>query len=156
MGNSSGVILPRAILGQIGLGNGAVMKVSVEGERVVLTRSAAIPARAGLKMPPQSLRRATCKRKSGLPAQSRLTQPKLVRRGEVWLAALDPTVGAEIQKTRPCLIVSPDELNKVLATLIVAPLTTGSHPARFRVPVRFRGRDGLILPDQIRTIARQR
>jgi mRNA interferase MazF len=79
-----------------------------------------------------------------------------VKRGEVWLVPLDPTVGSEIQKTRPCLIVSPDELNRLLPTLIVAPLTTGSHPARFRVPVRFRGRDGLILTDQIRTIARQR
>jgi mRNA interferase MazF len=79
-----------------------------------------------------------------------------VKRGEVWLVPLDPTVGSEIQKTRPCLIVSPDELNRLLPTLIVAPLTTGSHPARFRVPVRFRGRDGLILADQIRTIARQR
>ena len=79
-----------------------------------------------------------------------------MKRGEVWLVPLDPTVGSEIQKTRPCLIVSPDELNRLLPTLIVAPLTTGSHPARFRVPVRFRGRDGLILTDQIRTIARQR
>ncbi len=79
-----------------------------------------------------------------------------MKRGEVWLVPLDPTTGSEIQKTRPCLIVSPDELNLVLPTLIIAPLTTGSHPARFRIPVRFRGREGLILPDQIRTVARQR
>jgi mRNA interferase MazF len=80
----------------------------------------------------------------------------VVKRGEVWLAALDPTVGSEIQKTRPCLIVSPDELNAGLRTAIVAPMTTGSHPAPFRVPVRFKGKDGLILPDQMRTIDKTR
>ncbi|MDB5713403.1 MAG: growth inhibitor PemK [Sphingomonadales bacterium] len=80
----------------------------------------------------------------------------MVKRGEVWLAALDPTVGSEIQKTRPCLIVSPDELNAGLRTAIIAPMTTGSHPAPFRVPVRFKGKDGLILPDQMRTIDKAR
>lgn len=80
----------------------------------------------------------------------------MVKRGEVWLAALDPTIGSEIQKTRPCLIVSPDELNAHLRTMIVAPLTTGSRPAPFRVSVRFRGKEGLILPDQLRTIDRAR
>jgi len=80
----------------------------------------------------------------------------MVKRGEVWLAALDPTVGHEIRKTRPCLIVSPDELNGRLSTVIVAPLTTGSRPAPFRAPVRFKGKEGLILPDQMRTIARAR
>lgn len=69
---------------------------------------------------------------------------------------LDPTVGSEIQKTRPCLVVSPDELNGVLRRTIVAPLTSGSHPAPFRVPVLFRGRSGLILLDQIRTVDRKR
>ena len=80
----------------------------------------------------------------------------MVKRGDVWLAALDPTVGSEIQKTRPCLIVSPDELNAHLRTAIVAPLTTGSRPAPFRVPVRFQGKDGLILPDQMRTLDKRR
>lgn len=79
-----------------------------------------------------------------------------MKRGEVWLCTLDPTVGREIQKTRPCLIVSPDELNRRSPTIIVASLTSGSHPMRFRVPVRFRNNDGLILPDQIRTLDRQR
>lgn len=79
-----------------------------------------------------------------------------MKRGEVWLCALDPTVGQEIQKTRPCLIVSPDELNSRAATVIVAPLTSGSHPARFRVATRFRGTDGLILPDQLRTLDKRR
>ena len=79
-----------------------------------------------------------------------------MKRGEVWLAALDPTVGSEIQKTRPCLVVSPDEMNAHLRTAIVAPMTTGSRPAPFRVPVNFKGKQGLILPDQMRTIDKAR
>jgi len=79
-----------------------------------------------------------------------------VRRGDVWLAALDPTIGSEIQKTRPCLVVSPDELNAHLRTVIVAPMTTGSRPAPFRVPVSFKGKTGLVLPDQMRTLDRAR
>ena len=80
----------------------------------------------------------------------------MVKRGEVWLVALDPTVGSEIQKTRPCVIVSPDELNASLRTVIVVPMTTGSRPAAFRVAVRFKGKDGLALPDQVRTVDRGR
>jgi mRNA interferase MazF len=80
----------------------------------------------------------------------------MVKRGEVWLAALDPTIGSEIQKTRPCVVISPPELHDHLRTLIVAPMTTGSRPARFRVPVTFQGKSGLILVDQIRTIDKQR
>ena len=80
----------------------------------------------------------------------------MVKRGDVWLCALDPTVGSEIQKTRPCVIVSPDELNGRLRTVIVAPMTTGSRPAPFRVAVTFQGKDGLILPDQLRTVDRER
>ena len=80
----------------------------------------------------------------------------MVKRGEVWLCALDPTIGSEIQKTRPCVIVSPDELNDRLRTVIVAPMTTGSRPAPFRVAVTFQERAGLILPDQIRTVDRSR
>ncbi len=79
-----------------------------------------------------------------------------MKRGEVWLVALDPTVGSEIQKTRPCLIISPDELNAHLRTVIVAPMTTGSRPAPFRVPVAFKGKSGLILPDQMRTVDKAR
>jgi mRNA interferase MazF len=80
----------------------------------------------------------------------------MVRRGEVWLAALDPTVGSEIRKTRPCLIVSPDALNEHLRTTVALPMTTGSRPAPFRVPVRFQGKEGLILAEQLRTIDRRR
>ena len=76
--------------------------------------------------------------------------------GEVWLVGLDPTVGTEIQKTRPCLIISPNEMNGILRRTIVAPITSGSHPAPFRAPVSFRQRSGLILLDQIRTVDRKR
>jgi mRNA interferase MazF len=79
-----------------------------------------------------------------------------VKRGDIWLVTLDPTVGTEIQKTRPCVIVSPDELNGILRRVIVAPMTGGSHPASFRVPTTFKGKTGLILLDQIRTVDRRR
>ena len=79
-----------------------------------------------------------------------------MRRGEVWLVAMDPTVGTEIQKARPCVIISPNEMNGILRRTIVAPITGGSHPAPFRTPVNFRQRPGLILLDQIRTVDRQR
>ena len=79
-----------------------------------------------------------------------------IRRGEVFLVNLDPTQGGEIQKTRPCLIVSPDELNAHLRTFVVAPLTTGGHHYPFRVPCRFKGRDGFVVLDQIRTVDRER
>ena len=75
-----------------------------------------------------------------------------VARGDIWLVSLDPTVGSEIQKTRPCVIVSPAEIHDHLRTVIVAPMTTGSHPAPFRVPLSFEGKKGLILGDQIRTL----
>ena len=70
-----------------------------------------------------------------------------VRRGDVFLVDLDPTLGDEIQKTRPCVVVSPDELNVHLRTFIVAPLTTGSHRYPFRVPLRFQGKSGHIVLD---------
>ena len=80
----------------------------------------------------------------------------MVKRGEVWLAVLDPTVGREIRKTRPCLVVSPDELNRHLATALVAPLTTGSRPTPYRVPINFQGKAGLVLSDQMRSLDRAR
>jgi mRNA interferase MazF len=80
----------------------------------------------------------------------------VVKRGEIWLATLDPTVGSEIQKTRPCLIVSPPEMHDHLRTAIVAPLTTGSRPAGFRVALTFKGKRGLVLLDQIRAMDKQR
>jgi mRNA interferase MazF len=76
----------------------------------------------------------------------------LPKRGEVYLVSLDPTQGREIKKTRPCVIVSPDELNSNLATYIVAPMTTGGHPYPFRIPCRFQSKDGFIVIDQLRTV----
>lgn len=78
------------------------------------------------------------------------------RRGEVHLVSLDPTRGGEIRKTRPCLIVSPDELNEHLGTYIVAPMTTGGHPYPFRVACRFAKRNGYVVLDQLRTVDRSR
>ena len=78
-----------------------------------------------------------------------------VRRGDVFVVSLDPTRGGEIQKARPCVIVSPDELNVYLQTFIVAPLTTGGHLYPFRVPCRFGGRAGYVVIDQIRTVDRE-
>jgi len=79
-----------------------------------------------------------------------------IHRGDIVLVKLDPTRGTEIQKTRPCVVVSPDELNAHLTTLIVAPITTGSHSYPFRVQCRFKGKLGHIVLDQIRTIDHQR
>jgi mRNA interferase MazF len=79
-----------------------------------------------------------------------------VQRGEVWLAALDPTIGAEIQKTRPCVVVSPPEMHDFLRIVTIAPMTTGSRPAPYRITLRFRGKDGLILLDQLRTLDKLR
>jgi mRNA interferase MazF len=79
-----------------------------------------------------------------------------ITRGQVWLAALDPTTGSEIQKTRPCLIVSPPEMNDALPTVIAAPMMTGNRLAPSRVPVHFRGRSGLILLEQVRALDKRR
>ncbi len=79
-----------------------------------------------------------------------------VCRGDVFQVSLDPTQGGEIQKTRPCVVVSPDELNAHLRTFIVAPLTTGGHRYPFRVTCRFKGREGHVVIDQIRTVDRER
>lgn len=78
------------------------------------------------------------------------------RRGEVFLVALDPTRGSEIRKTRPCVVVSPDELNGHLRTVIVAPLTTGGQTYPFRIPCRFANRSGQVVVDQLRTVDRER
>ncbi len=80
----------------------------------------------------------------------------VVKRGEIWLVALNPTVGSEIRKTRPCVIISPAEMHDYLRTVIVAPMTTASRPAPFRIPVSFESKKGLILLDQIRTIDKSR
>jgi mRNA interferase MazF len=79
-----------------------------------------------------------------------------VRRGEVFVVDLKPTRGGEIRKTRPCVVVSPDELNAHLRTFIIAPMATGGHPYPFRIPCRFAGKAGYVVLDQIRTVDRER
>jgi len=79
-----------------------------------------------------------------------------IQRFDVFLRRLDPTEGREIQKTRPCLIVSPDEMNRHVGTVIVAPMTTKGRSYPSRVPVRFDGRQGWIVLDQLRTVDRAR
>jgi len=79
-----------------------------------------------------------------------------VSRGDIFLVTLNPNRGSEIRKTRPCVIVSPDELNSHLCTFIVAPLTTGVHPYPFRVRCTFDGKDGHVVADQLRAVDRER
>jgi mRNA interferase MazF len=79
-----------------------------------------------------------------------------INRFEVYLINLDPTVGSEIKKTRPCLVVSPDEMNHNIRTVIVAPLTTKGQSYPTRVPCRFKGKDGQVVLDQIRAVDRSR
>jgi mRNA interferase MazF len=76
----------------------------------------------------------------------------VIQRFDVFLVNLDPTVGTEIQKTRPCVILSPDEMNRHIATVIVAPMTTKGHPYPSRVFCKFEGKEGQIVLDQIRTV----
>src|SRR3954453_21491482 len=80
----------------------------------------------------------------------------MVNRGEVWLARLDPTEGREIQKTRPCVVVSPPEIHDFLDVVIVAPMTTASGAAPFRIELLFNRKQNRILLDQIRTIDKRR
>ena len=80
----------------------------------------------------------------------------VVKRFEVYLVNLDPTIGSEIQKTRPCLIISPDEMNSTIATVIVAPMTTTGRDYPSRVNCQFEGKAGQIVLDQIRTVDKSR
>jgi mRNA interferase MazF len=80
----------------------------------------------------------------------------VVRRFDVHLINLDPTVGSEIQKTRPCLVVSPDEMNQSVRTVIVAPMSTQGRAFPSRVACRFKGKDGRVVLDQLRTVDRMR
>ena len=79
-----------------------------------------------------------------------------VARFDVILVRLDPTVGSEIRKTRPCVVISPNEMNQALHTLVVAPMTTRGRPYSWRVPLTFADRAGRIALDQMRTIDEQR
>jgi mRNA interferase MazF len=80
----------------------------------------------------------------------------VAKRFEVHLVNLDPPIGREIKKTRPCLIISPDEMNQHIATVIVAPMTTKGRPYPTRIPCAFQGKEGQIVLDQIRTVDKRR
>lgn len=80
----------------------------------------------------------------------------VVQRFDVYLVNLDPTIGSEIQKTRPCLVISPDEMNRYIATVIVAPMTTKGRSYPSRVACHFQGKEGQIVLDQIRTVDKTR
>lgn len=79
-----------------------------------------------------------------------------INRFDVYLVNLDPTIGREIRKTRPCLVVSPDELNHNIRTVLVAPMTTKGRPYPTRVTCRFQGKQGQVVLDQLRTVDRAR
>lgn len=80
----------------------------------------------------------------------------VVNRFDVFLVNLDSTVGSEIQKTRPCIVISPDEMNKYIATVIIAPITTKRQSYPTHVACQFQGKDGQIVLDQIRTVDKNR
>ncbi len=80
----------------------------------------------------------------------------MVTQYNVYLINLDPTIGSEIKKTRPCVVISPDEMNRHLSTVIVAPLTTKSHDCPSRIDVYFQKKRGWIVLDQIRTVGKRR
>ncbi|BBC26287.1 type II toxin-antitoxin system PemK/MazF family toxin [Pseudanabaena sp. ABRG5-3] len=80
----------------------------------------------------------------------------VAKRFDVFLVNLDPTIGSEIQKTRPCVIVSPDEMNRYISTVIIAPMTTRGRIYPTRVICQFQGKDGQIVIDQIRTVDKSR
>ncbi|MBI4823105.1 MAG: type II toxin-antitoxin system PemK/MazF family toxin [Nitrospirae bacterium] len=79
-----------------------------------------------------------------------------IRQYEVYLICLEPTIGHEIKKTRPCVVISPDEMNKHIQTVIIAPMTTKSHTYPSRVKTTFQGKESWVVLDQIRTVDKQR
>ena len=80
----------------------------------------------------------------------------VIRQYEVYLITLDPTIGHEIKKVRPCVIISPDEMNKNISTVIIAPVTTQSRFCPTRIPLKFTGKEAWIVLDQLRTVDRKR
>jgi mRNA interferase MazF len=79
-----------------------------------------------------------------------------IQRFDVFLVCLDPTLGSKIQKTRPCLVVSPDEMNRHIATVIIAPMTSQGRPYPTRIACQFQGKAGQIVLDQLRTVDKMR
>ncbi len=79
-----------------------------------------------------------------------------IKQYQIWLVNLDPTIGSEIQKTRPCVVISPNEMNRYLKTVIVAPMTTSSRSYPTRVEVKHDNKFGWVVLDQVRTIDKER
>jgi mRNA interferase MazF len=79
-----------------------------------------------------------------------------MRQYDIFIVNLDPTVGSEIRKTRPCIVITPDEMNGPLRTVQVAPMTTNIQPFPWRVPITFQGKRGMVALDQIRTVDKAR
>ena len=157
MGNSQGVLIPKPILAQVGLQDSADLQVR---DGVIEIRPICRNPREGWANDAQRLAEhgddALVWPEFANEDDDELVWVMLMKTGEIWLAQLDPTVGSEIQKTRPCVVISPDEMNAHLRTVIVAPMTTGSRPAQFRIALTFQGKQGLIVLDQIRTLDRTR
>lgn len=80
----------------------------------------------------------------------------VINQYDIFLVSLDPAIGHEIKKSRPCVILSPDEMNLHIQTVIIAPLTTKSHPYPTRVHLEFKGKEGWIVLDQVRTVDKRR
>jgi len=80
----------------------------------------------------------------------------MVTRGEIYLVNLDPTVGSEVKKTRPCVVVSPNEMNQYIRTIVIAPMTTKCRNYKSRISITFQDKEGEIMLDQIRTIDKKR
>ncbi|HEY5604446.1 MAG TPA: type II toxin-antitoxin system PemK/MazF family toxin [Gammaproteobacteria bacterium] len=80
----------------------------------------------------------------------------VINRFDVYVVALDPTLGHEIKKTRPCVVISPNEMNHFISTIIVAPMTTKGRDYPSRIPVTFQGKKGQIVLDQNRTVDKRR
>jgi mRNA interferase MazF len=80
----------------------------------------------------------------------------VIKQYEIFIVSLDPTIGAEIKKTRPCVLISPDEMNVPLQTVQVAPMTSSVRRYSWRVPIAFQGKAGMIALDQIRTVDKSR
>ncbi|PKP60286.1 MAG: growth inhibitor PemK [Candidatus Altiarchaeales archaeon HGW-Altiarchaeales-1] len=81
---------------------------------------------------------------------------KIINQYDIFLISLDPTIGHEIKKVRPCVVISPNEMNEYISTVIIAPMTTKTHSYPIRVPVEFNGKRGEIVLDQIRTVDKRR
>lgn len=80
----------------------------------------------------------------------------MIKQYEIFIVSLDPTIGAEIKKVRPCVVISPDEMNSSLQTVQVAPMTTNARAYPWRVPIVFQGKGGMVALDQLRTIDKRR